>query len=310
MSLRNARLHRPAVPEDFLVRPRLERALERGRRHPLTLIVAPAGFGKSCLASGCFEHRPEPSAWLGLEAGDDDLLPFWECLLAAIRSCYADACPESASAIARGQLPEVALFSEELGRLPAAPTLVIDDFHVVRDPRIHALLGDLLRRPDPGVRLVLLARRDPPLDLSGLRLSGRLVELRQRDLEFTAEEAGQLLESSLGVAIDEAAVGRIQEGVEGWPAALRLVLLACADVRSIDQVLERLPQGLHQASEFLSQEVFAGESEAVQAYLPCLLGVGEVQRNPLRGRARRGDRGRYLVLGSCAGRGALRGRTR
>src|SRR5512139_1466096 len=160
--LLHTKLHRPRLQHDLVLRPRLVEWLNRDLDHPLTLVCAPAGFGKTTLVCSWLEGMENgkdrtpslPSAWLSLDENDSDLNLFLRYLIAAIHTVFEDACAETLALLLARQSPPqsvlFATFSNELEQLPGEFLLVLDDYHTIHGEEVHALLGELVRHwPKP-----------------------------------------------------------------------------------------------------------------------------------------------------------------
>src|SRR5215218_3598514 len=197
--LRRSKLRQPELPASVLPRPRLLGRIDDGRC-PLTLIVAPAGFGKTTAAAAWASQEPH-AAWLTADAADASLPRFW----AHLREAIGDVTPGFGELVAEAFTVPYRAPAVDLGRLladelldAAMPVrLVIDDFHLVPASETHAFLDGLLEIAPPGFHLLIAARHEPSLDLTRLRLRGEVRELRGGDLLFTAEET-QLLDARVG----------------------------------------------------------------------------------------------------------------
>ncbi|GAB3068798.1 LuxR C-terminal-related transcriptional regulator [Micromonospora schwarzwaldensis] len=251
-----SRLAPPAPPEPLLRRPRLVDRLERGAAGPVTLLLAPAGWGKTTVLSDWAQvQRAGPApVWVTVAEGDStDRL--WAYLAAALRAAVAG--DPGAGPPVPGDPPR----PEQLEALAAALAarerpvlLVLDDLHRVTDPRALAGLEFLLRHADGRLRLVAGARREPPLALHRWRLAGELTVLGADELAFTADEVADLL-VAYGVPVPAEAVPRLAERTAGWPAGLRLATLALgADpARAVERVAGDQPD----VAAYLRDEVLA-----------------------------------------------------
>ncbi|MEV0003043.1 LuxR C-terminal-related transcriptional regulator [Micromonospora sp. NPDC050980] len=235
-----SRLAPPAPPGPTVLRPRLLERLERGAAGPVTLLLAPAGWGKTVLLTGwARSERPGPApVWVSVAEGDTTGR-LWAYLAAALRTAVAGE-PDD------GPAPDGPPRPEQLETLAAALAarehpvlLVLDDLHRVTDPAALAGLEFLLRHGDGRLRLVAGARREPPLALHRWRLAGELTVLGPDELAFTADEVADLLVAH-GVPVPAEAVPRLVERTAGWPAGLRFAALAAAagadPARAVDQV--------------------------------------------------------------------------
>ncbi|HSP53127.1 MAG TPA: LuxR C-terminal-related transcriptional regulator [Cryobacterium sp.] len=225
-----SKLRRPTVVTGAIERPRLLERLDRGVPRTATIIAAPAGYGKSVLASQWMERAALPSAWLSLEPGDGDLDLFLSYLTRAVRGVFPKALPQSDRLNrSRRRLPDndlTTLLLNELDELPARMALVLDDYHLVSAEPVNRLLTTLLHHPPRGVHPVFLSRFDPLLPLTELRAQGELCEVRERDLRFTRTEIEELLAGELGTPVPHGLAAAIERRTEGWPVGLRLGLEA------------------------------------------------------------------------------------
>lgn len=162
------KLHRPPVPPDFVPRPRLADMLEAGRTLPLTLVSAPAGYGKSVLVSSWLHGSEWPSAWLSLDTDDGDIRQFLRYFIAAVHTVHADTCEQSGNLVGALDLPPTAkvatILANDLDNIDHPFLLALDDYHhIIASSPVHDLLAQLLTHPPLRLHLVIVTRRDPPL---------------------------------------------------------------------------------------------------------------------------------------------------
>jgi LuxR family transcriptional regulator, maltose regulon positive regulatory protein len=183
------KLHVPRPRPDFLTRPGLLERLTQATARELTLVCAPAGFGKTTLLANWARASRRPVAWLSLDAGDSDPARFWRYAAAALDQLQPGLGRQVAGLLHGVQQPPLeAVVTVVVNQLAAAAdevVLVLDDYHLVDGHPVHDSLTVLLERMPPSLRLVVASRADPPLPLARLRGRGQLAELRQRDLRFT-----------------------------------------------------------------------------------------------------------------------------
>jgi LuxR family maltose regulon positive regulatory protein len=218
----------PPVRVGAVPRERLERLL-RAAETRLTVVVAPAGWGKTSLLSGWAADAAEQGcvAWVSLDEGDDEPLLFWSYVLTALCGAGVDPGPLKALAVAGADPMDLALpmLLNELAASPVQHVLVLDDYHLLTDRRIHEAVEFLVAYLPASLRLVVAGRADPPLPLARLRARGELTELRAADLRFSPDEAAALLSTVSGADLDTGATAAVWERTEGWAAGLQLAAL-------------------------------------------------------------------------------------
>src|SRR6516225_1915624 len=191
-------------PPRFVPRPRLLERLAQGIGRGLTVVCTPAGFGKTTLLGDWTRRSRRPTAWLSLDAGDNDPTRFWRYVVAALERVRPGACAP-VGALLRGphEPPLEAVVTAVINELMTVPTgdqvaLILDDYHLIEAPPVHESVTFLLDRLPPGLQLVLASRVDPPLPLARRRASGQLAELHATDLRFTLEETAAFVAEATG----------------------------------------------------------------------------------------------------------------
>ena len=178
------KLYRPRISGDLVPRPRLLRHLEERRDRPLTLVSAPAGYGKTTLVSSWLEACECPSAWVSLDEGDDDLVLFLTYLLAGIETMFPDAVAETGTLLKAASRPPLPVLTHslinELDQVERPFILVLDDYHHINNIAVHDLLNELLAHPPRPMHMVLISRTDPPLNLARLRARRQVSEAHSR----------------------------------------------------------------------------------------------------------------------------------
>ena len=226
------KLHAPALRSGLVPRPQLLARLVAGRERKLTLVCAPAGWGKSTLLSewSASPEESRPFAWVLLDPADSDPVPFWLYVIGALRSVRPGlgTVPLAALRSAGRDVVDVVVapLINELAALAAPLVLVLDDYHLVRGEAVHASLGFLLRHLPATLHVAIASRVDPPLPLGGLRAAGEVTEIRAADLGFDEEEAEELLNGSLELGLDPVDVELLRARTEGWAAGLQLAALS------------------------------------------------------------------------------------
>ncbi|WP_336922854.1 LuxR C-terminal-related transcriptional regulator [Aquipuribacter sp. SD81] len=281
-SIPAARVSLPRVPSFSVPRPRLEARLgeDAGLPRDSALVCAPVGYGKTTLVSewaGGLRRAGHVVAWVSCDARDD-VRGWWATVVAAVAVGVArSAVPEQDADDARwwGDLVpppgevEAAFVAEVLDRLTVdgrPAVLVLDDVHAVEDPAVRTAVDDLLSVRPPALRLVLVGRHDPLVDVHGLRLSGRLVELRAADLACTREESARLL-GAYGRTLSAGSTDLLHERTEGWPAGLRLASLCLEHEPDPDEAVLRFTADTRIVADYLMSSVLARLPEDEHRFL-------------------------------------------
>lgn len=226
------RLRPPQPGQMILTRPNLKkRVADAVAAHRLTLVSAPAGYGKTTLLSAVPDALPELDvAWLTLDEEDNDPVVFLMALIATLRQIAPDFGAGSRALLEGLTNPAAdyrrlagALINDVLEALPDPFLLILDDLHLIEETTVHELLDALLEHLPAQMHVAIGARHDPPLALARLRARGHLAEVRARDLRFTVEEVARLLNQQFGLALSRARVEALHSWAGGWIAALRLV---------------------------------------------------------------------------------------
>lgn len=265
------KLHRPRVAADLVQRERLHAALERSHDQPLTLVSAPAGYGKTALISNWLARCDLPNAWLSLDETDSDIRVFFSYFVAAVHKVFPETCRETLTLLEANQLASPTLLAEylsnDLEALPKPLVLVLDDYHRISEPVIHELLDHLLAHPPDTLHLVILTRRDPPLSLGALRAHGMMSNLRARELQFTKDETAAFLKQASGRSIEDSAISLVYETTEGWAVGLRLTALALQHGVDIDEFLRGFVGDSGQIREYLVEGALSHLPPVVSEWL-------------------------------------------
>jgi len=270
LPLIRTKLYRPRITGDLVPRPRLLERLQKRRSRALTLVVAPAGYGKSTLVASWLETCDCPSAWLSLDEDDNDLLVFLSYFSAAIRTMFPDAVRETSALLAAITLPPLDVLARslinEIDQIEQPFIVVLDDYHSIQNMDVHHLFTELFRYPPRALHLVLASRSDPPLPLTALRARGQSTEIRTHALRFTEAETATYLQQ-LGISADEGTVQALVERVEGWATGIRLAVLSSRHRGSEDLALAHVESSISYITNYLVNEVLEGQPLAIQDYL-------------------------------------------
>jgi LuxR family maltose regulon positive regulatory protein len=266
----------PPPAPTLVARPRLIAQLMIGVGRAVTLVSAPAGWGKTTLLStwhADLSGSGFPLAWVSLDAGDNDPVRFWTYVLVAMNTLY-DGVSDAALTLLRSPQPppmEPVLTSllNALTVLPMDAVLVLDDYHVIEAQPIHHALAFLLEHLPPRLHLVIATRVDPPLSLARLRVRGALTEIRATDLRFTSEEAAVFLTEVMRLPLESSQIEALEARTEGWIAGLQLAALSAQGrpVERLAQFVEAFTGSNRYVLEYLSEEVLQQQPEDIQNFL-------------------------------------------
>jgi LuxR family maltose regulon positive regulatory protein len=260
-------------PAAYLVRrPRLRETLRRGLQGPLTLLAAPAGWGKTTLLGEWRADAPDAAlAWVSLDPRDNDPARFWTYVIAALQAVQPTVGAAARVALRSPRAPPLdAILTTVLNELTTVSidtVLVLDDYHAIESATIHESLTFLLDRLPPSLHVVLATRADPPLPLARWRARGAMVEIRANDLRFTVEEAGAFLGQVHGLPLEAATIVALESRTEGWIAGLQLAALAMRDRRDPTDFVGAFTGSHRFVADYLAEEVFQRQTPAVQDFL-------------------------------------------
>jgi LuxR family transcriptional regulator, maltose regulon positive regulatory protein len=260
-------------PAGAVPRPRLLQSFAKSVGRGLTLVCTPAGFGKSTLLADFTRQSRQFTAWLSLDAGENDASRFWRYVAAALDGVRPGVGEQVSLLLCGPQAPPldvvVAVVINEMNAMRAGAriVLVLDDFHVITSQAVLDSVAALLHRLPPGLRLVLATRSDPPLPLARLRASGQLAELRSADLRFTLEETAAFLAQATGLQISASAIAELHERTEGWAVGVQLAALSLREHPDPDDFVRTFSGSHRYVLDYLTEEVLAGQDDDVVSFL-------------------------------------------
>ncbi len=287
------KLFLPRCRPDLVARPSLLARLDAARNVPLTLVAAPAGFGKTTLLAEWLTARtegrelraesvasprsPQSSvlspyvAWLSLDDGDNDPGTFLRYLIAALQTIAATVGSTALALLQVSQPPGLEMLLRvllnDLATLRQECLLVLDDYHLITTPSVHAALAFLLDHLPPQLHLIIASREAPRLPLARLRGRGQLLELRAAELRFTPAEAATFLTEIMQLPLNTAEVAALETHTEGWIAGLQLAALAMRDRSDLAGFISAFTGSNRFVVEYLVAEVFARQPPHLQAFL-------------------------------------------
>ncbi len=272
--LLTTKLYVPPAHPNLVPRPRLGERLREGTRRNLTLICAPAGFGKTTLLSEWRTMHSDaeyPVAWVSLDEGDDDPARFLSYLVAALQTIEADVGETALASLHSPQPPSIesvlTTLINEVAGISNDFVLVLDDYHVIANEAVHDSISFLLDHLPPQAHLVIASRADPPLPVARLRARGRMTEINAEDLRFTPEEAAAFLEDVMGLSLSTREVEALEERTEGWIAGLQLAALSMRGREDISGFIAALRGTNRYVLDYLAEEVLPRQPDDVQNFL-------------------------------------------
>jgi LuxR family transcriptional regulator, maltose regulon positive regulatory protein len=262
----------PPLTRRVLPRPRLSQLLVPNSQRKLTLVSAPAGFGKTMfLASWLHETGQNPVAWVTLDEHDNDPLQFWEYVFTACELCVPGLGAPCLTLLRMPQPPAmIHILTMLINALLQQETtffLVLDDYHQINAPAIHSELAGLLEQAPTQLHVVLLTRSDPPLPLARLRAHGDVLELRGEVLRCTEDEARAFLCEIMGLALTADMLAEIAARTEGWLVGLQLFGLWLQGHANPAALLDELRGTQQHIHDYLSEQVLSQLTAPVQQFL-------------------------------------------
>jgi LuxR family transcriptional regulator, maltose regulon positive regulatory protein len=270
------KLYIPPPRRDVVLRPRLIERLTEGLHRKLTLISAPAGFGKTTLVSAwvaeCEQRDPKAHvAWLSLDEHDNDLTRFLTYFIAALQTLAPMIAAELLPLLHAPQKPPteslLTALLNDLTRIREHIILILDDYHLVDARPIDDALTFLIDHLPPQMHLIITTREDPDLPLARLRARGQLTELRARDLRFTPAEAAEFLNHGMGLNLSAEDIAALEDRTEGWIAGLQLAALSLQGQLDIPEFIRVFAGDHRYIVDYLVEEVLERQPESVRRFL-------------------------------------------
>lgn len=266
-----SKLYMPKSRTNLVLRPRLVERLNAGLDRKLTLISAPAGYGKTTLVEHWLRTHERPVAWLTLDSGDNDPHQFMSYLLAALRRVEPDFGVQTEAALQSNPPPDIQALVPGLIQATASVdgpfTLVLDDYHVIRETRIHEAMITLLEHQPVGMHVVLVTREDPALPIARLRVRDEMQEIRANDLRFLRSETLEFFSQCMGLDLTLPEAAMLEARTEGWIAGLLLAGHSLHGSSDRWQFLQDFAGNDRHVTDYLVDEVLAGLPPGVRDFL-------------------------------------------
>ncbi|NQU30544.1 MAG: helix-turn-helix transcriptional regulator, partial [Anaerolineae bacterium] len=269
------KFHIPPWRAGGVIRPRLLDQLQAGliEQRKLTLVSAPAGYGKTTLITSWLHSFTQSTRniWLSLEKSDNESARFLSYWATAWNRISDFALENILALLDAPQLPPFQNILDEiinaLALLEGPTTLVLDDYHIITNPLIHEMLEYFLEHQPPHTHLVIITRSDPSLPLARLRARGQMVEIRASDLRFTEEEAGHFFSQSMQLVLEEEDIHSLEMRTEGWAVGLQLAALALKNLPDPQNFIETFRGSHRYVLDYLAEEVIRQQRDAMREFL-------------------------------------------
>ena len=267
------KLYIPPLRSDLVPRPHLIKILNEGSSSGgrLTLVSAPAGYGKTTLLSAWVTGCELPVAWLSLDPGDNDPARFLSYLISALQTVREGVGQGVLSVLQSSQAPDMTelsvLLVNQIDSIQERSVLVIDDYHTITSQSVHSVLSFLLDHIPPRFHLIIATRADPPLPLSRLRGRGQLLELRQSELRFSLEEVKLFLDQGMGLTLSERDFSLISSCTEGWIAALQMAAIPLRGHDDVTGFIRGFTGNDKYILDYLVEEVLEHQPAYIQKFL-------------------------------------------
>jgi LuxR family transcriptional regulator, maltose regulon positive regulatory protein len=265
------KLYVPPPRPRAVLRLRLTGHLNGGLNGKLTLVSAPAGFGKTTLLGEWVAGCERPAAWLSMDEGDNDPTRFLAYFVAALQTIAPDIGEGVLGVLGSPQPPPIesilTALLNEIDTVPDDFVLVLDDYHVIDGSAVEEALSFVLEHLPPGMHLVIATREDPQLPLARLRARGQLSEVRADDLRFTPDEAAEFLNEAMGLSLSKEDIAALETRTEGWIAGLQLAALSMRGLADATSFIKSFTGTHHFVLDYLVEEVLGQQSESVQTFL-------------------------------------------
>ncbi|MBA3388145.1 MAG: LuxR family transcriptional regulator, partial [Rubrobacter sp.] len=271
MPILTTKLYVPPPRPRAVLRPRLIERLDESLHRKLTLVSAPAGFGKTTLLSEWVAGCERPAAWLSLDRGDSDPSRFLAYLIAALQNVVADVGEGVLGLLQSPQPPPMdsilTALLNEISNVPNDFVLVLDDYHAIDAEPVDSALAFMIEHLPPQMHLVIATREDPQLSLPRLRARDQLTELRAADLRFTPEEAAEFLKGVMGLNLSAEEISALESRTEGWIAGLQMAALSMQGRADTASFVQAFTGSHHFVLDYLVEEVLKRQPDSVQTFL-------------------------------------------
>lgn len=264
------KLYVPHPGPNLIERSPLIERLESGIQSKLTLLSAPAGFGKTTILTQWVAQHELRTAWLSLDKKDTDPTTFVQYLIAALRSVAPDIGREALGSLHTEPLPVDLIFTglvNEIAELSDKLLLVLDDYHLIENETIHTITRFLIEHSPPQFQLIIATRVDPPFPLAKWRVNNDISEVRIADLSFNRPEISSFLSRTIDLILSEHDISILEKRTEGWAAGLQLAALSLQNCRDIPTFIRDFAGTNRHIVDYLVEEVLNRQPDHIQRFL-------------------------------------------
>ncbi len=272
--LLETKLYIPGWRSGLVSRPRLIERLHEGAERKLTLVSAPAGFGKTTLLAEWLADTTageRAAGWVSLDPTENEPALFWAYFIRALQKVRPAVGEHALSLLYSPQPPPIesvlTVLINEINATDSDFVLILDDYHLIAAAPIHGALAFLLDHLPPRMHLVLASRSDPPLPLPRLRARGELTELRAADLRFTPDEASAFLNQAMALELSASDMAKLERRTEGWIAGLKLAALSMKGRADVRGFVEAFSGDNRYIADYLVEEVLQAQPERIRRFL-------------------------------------------
>ena len=271
LTLLRTKLHVPPLGSAWISRSRLAKRMDEGFARKLTLISAPAGFGKTTLVVDWIHREKIPVAWLAVDENDNDPAHFLTYVIEGLQNLEVGIGKAALTLLQTPQPPPIESILinliNDVIRIPTDVALVLDDYHLVDVKPIHNMIAFLLDHLPEKLHIILATRSDPPLPLARIRSQNQLIELRAADLGFTADETAILFNESLNLQLSTEDIHSLETRTEGWIAGLQLAALSLSGRKDPSRFIKAFKGDNRYIADYLIEEVLNCQPEHLRNFL-------------------------------------------
>ena len=258
----STKLIKPKVGSETVYRRKIIELLEGNNNKPLSVVTAPAGYGKSTVVSQWINHQNAPGVWISLDDEHNNFRVFLSYFKFVLEKLFPESFVNFSKLLRNSELPSKQVLMHalinELELLDNKFVLVLDNYHFIIEPRIHEFIEDLLRFPTDSMHIVLVGRVEPAVNLSSLRVNNKMGEIGIEELSFSQIEIKEFFSNYLEMHLSDEATKSLYKKTEGWIAGVRIASMSISQTHDTKDLLEELNGDMHLVSEFLSDEILSG----------------------------------------------------